>query len=234
MFQDAKLKMLDAEYGVVRCVRTREPGGKKGKALKKWREKKTLDLCSVIPKNAKKVKDAAMSWTSYPGLFAAGGLDIMTTTLLRRFLPTLTRESEQSVLDYCSGNGVIAAATKLIAPKSRVTVLDADACAIDACKKNLPPDVERVLSDGWISLPADASFDIIVSNPPVHLGVAVDFEPTRNLLLGLAKRLNAAGVAYVVTQRYVPMRSLAMDIPHVRLSCDFTDARFVVWTCARS
>lgn len=239
LFKDAKLKMLNAEFGVVRCVRTDVAAGKKSKALKKWREKTPLDLTSVMPTRdggKRLVKDATIpSWTSYPGLFAGGGLDIMTSALLRRFLPTLERKGKPRVLDYCSGNGVIAAATKLVAPKARVTVLDADACAIDACKKNLPDDVERALSDGWTSLAPDATFDIIVSNPPVHLGVAVDFEPTRKLLAALPSRLRTSGSAYIVTQQYVPTRALAAAAaPELVVDVSSADGRFVVWKCARN
>ena len=44
-------------------------------------------------------------WTTYPGLFAGGRIDIMTTALLER-LPTFT---SKSILDFCSGSGTIGA-----------------------------------------------------------------------------------------------------------------------------
>ena len=43
----------------------------------------------------------------YPGLFAAGGLDVMTAALLRA-LPPPPRGA--NVLDFCCGSGAIAAA----------------------------------------------------------------------------------------------------------------------------
>jgi len=67
----------------------------------------------------------------------------------------------------------------------------------------------------------------------VHLGLAVDFAPLRNFLHGLPERLTDDGVAYFVTQRYVPTRALAADVHGLRVERDVLDARFVVWRCLR-
>ena len=96
--------MHDDKYGVVHCVRSSAQPDKKGKELKKWREKKTLDLSDVM------TTEHSVPWVAYPGLFAGGGLDVMTTLLLRSVLPTIERKSKLKVLDYCSGAGQIALA----------------------------------------------------------------------------------------------------------------------------
>jgi 16S RNA G1207 methylase RsmC len=107
--------------------------------------------------------------------------------------------------------------------------------ALEAAKKNLDGDnVQRVLSDGWTSLDASKRFDLILSNPPVHLGLAADFAPLREFLRGLPLRLTDDGVAYFVAQRYVPTRSLTADIDGLRVERDLLDPRFVVWRCARA
>ena len=101
LFERAKLTMHDDEHGVVHCVRTTAQPDKKGKELKKWREKKRLDLREAT--GAESSAHASSSWISYPGLFAGGGLDVMTALLLRRVLPTIEKKSKLRVLDYCSG-----------------------------------------------------------------------------------------------------------------------------------
>lgn len=224
--------MHNDEYGVVHSVRSNTQPDKKGKELKKWREKKTLDLSDVTG------TEHSIPWVAYPGLFAGGGLDVMTTLLLRRILPTIDRKAKLKVLDYCSGAGQIAAAVRVKAKKSRVWLLDADACALDAAKRNLSDDVQLILSDGWRALEkSDRAFDMILSNPPVHLGLAVDFVPIREFLAGLARRLRPDGVAYFVTQRYVPVRALTASIKDhaLKLTCERTDdAKFAVWKCVAS
>ena len=107
--------MHDAEYGVVSCVRSQAQPDKKGKELKKWRDKKMLDLAPAVVGSSAAKKTTSLPWTSYPGLFAGGGLDVMTSLLLRRLLPTLDRKAKLKALDYCSGNGVVAAGIQLAA-----------------------------------------------------------------------------------------------------------------------
>jgi 16S rRNA G1207 methylase RsmC len=151
-------------------------------------------------------------------------------------LPTIERKSKLKVLDYCSGADQIAAAVRAKAKKSRLWLLDADACALEAAKRNLSDDVEFILSDGWRALEkSDRAFDLILSNPPVHLGLAVDFVPIREFLAGLARRLRRPdGIAYFVAQRYVPVRAIAAGttadtLKITRQGTD--DAKFAVWKC---
>lgn len=242
LFENAKLVMHDAEYGVVSCVRSQAQPDKKGKELKKWRDKKTLDLAPAVVGSSAAKKTTSLPWTSYPGLFAGGGLDVMTSLLLRRLLPTLDRKAKLKALDYCSGNGVVAAAIQLAAKKTKLTLLDADSIALDAAKKNLPrgeSSASFILSDAWTRVSPSETYDLIVSNPPVHHGLAVDFHPTRALLQSLPARLDdTSSVAYVVTQRYVPFRAIASSvvspsIDAMSIACEHADARFVVWTCRR-
>ena len=52
---------------------------------------------------------AVGAWTTYPGLFAGGGVDVMTAALLRA-LPAPPPGAR--VLDACCGSGTIAAALR--------------------------------------------------------------------------------------------------------------------------
>ena len=114
---------------------------------------------------------AAMTWTTMPGLFAGGAVDIMTTALLEA-LPT-PRERAR-VLDFCCGSGVIAAAVLAAAPTVRMHIVDADALATRVAATNVPRAKAITLSDCWAGLPPrPRRYDLIVSNPPVHLGLQV-------------------------------------------------------------
>ena len=71
-------------------------------ALAAWRTESRLQLpaCYGAP-------ERGVPWVTYPGLFAGGGLDVMTAALLRA-LPTPPVKG--AILDACCGSGVIAAA----------------------------------------------------------------------------------------------------------------------------
>ena len=178
-----------------------------------------------------------LPWCTYPGLFAGGGLDVMTMALLQ----TLPKPPAGArVLDACCGSGAIAAALRH-APGGgalRVHMLDADAVAMHAAKLNVPgaarhwhgavwPQTSRAFSAG-----KPMRYHWIVSNPPVHRGQPDDFRVVAELIRGSRKRLKRYGVLWLVAQEHVPMgRLLALHgrFASVEASSVPPDGRFVVW-----
>jgi hypothetical protein len=141
------------------------------------------------------VGESSMDWVVYPGLFAGGGLDVMSAALLRAMPASLGSGSGScSVLDFCSGSGTLAAAVRARSPGAKVTLLDADAVALTAARENLGSTITGgavaaapctfVLSDGWAGLTEGETFDLIVSNPPVHLGLQPEFTVLSSLVAG--------------------------------------------------
>ena len=133
----------------------------------------------------------------YPGCFAHGRLDDGTRLLLET-LPQL-KESARA-LDFACGTGVIAAALRARAPDARLTLLDADALALDAAKENVP-GAEFILSGGLGELAETARFDLIASNPPIHIGRQEDFSALTALLERGPKLLRPKGALLFVVQR---------------------------------
>ena len=174
-------------------------------------------------------------WTVYPGLFAGGGLDVMTAAMLRA-MPTSATRHARAVLDFCSGSGVLAAAMRRRAPGARLTLVDADAVALAAARENLAgcdPPCAIVSSDGWSGLAPDETFDVIVSNPPVHLGLQPEFTVLAALVKGCAERLNPGGSCWFVAQRYVPVGAMCAEAGAERARCVAVDDRFAVWRVDR-
>jgi SAM-dependent methyltransferase len=83
---------------------------------------------------------------------------------------------------------------------------------------------------------ADESFDLIVSNPPVHLGLQTDFRVLRTLIAGAAKRLRHGGALWLVAQTYVPVgRLLARQAGRLcGARAAYDDGRFTVWTATKA
>ena len=202
---------------------------KKGKSAKKGRPIVPLEAWGHMRRLCL-VDDHASTqeWLCYPGLFARGGLDVMTRLLIRAVGAPPPRAR---VLDYCSGSGVIAAAMRLRTPSIEVHLLDADAVAIEAAKKNLviPADAAATdgafggssssisssaaeavlhLSDGWSALGRDERFDLIVSNPPVHNGERTDLRVLRELITHAPSHLTEGGSLYIVAQESIPVGAM--------------------------
>ena len=183
-----------------------------------------------------------LRWHTFPGLFAGGGLDVMTRALLSR-LPTPPPGAR--VLDACCGSGTIAAALRH-APGGdalRLHMLDADAVAIHAAKAVNVADAERhFLCASWPHTPSafpstgkPKRYDWIVSNPPVHHGQPDDFRVVEELVRGARKRLKRDGVLWIVAQEQVPIgRVLALHGTFARVHADVVppDGRFVVWSAS--
>lgn len=84
-------------------------------------------------------------------------------------LSAANMETEFSLLDLGTGSGAIALAIASQRPHIDVTAVDASAAALDVAKHNAATlaihNIRFVLSD-WFSVLGDATFDVIVSNPP--------------------------------------------------------------------
>lgn len=180
-----------------------------------------------------------LPWETYPGLFAGGGLDVMTTALLST-LPTPPAGAR--VLDACCGSGTIAAALRH-APDGealRLHLLDADAVATHAAAVNVADAERHFLCASWPHTPSAFSstgkpkrYDWIVSNPPVHRGQPDDFRVVEELIRGARKRLKRDGVLWIVAQEQVPIgRLLALHGTFASVKADICrpDGRFVVWS----
>ena len=180
-------KPLRAVFGSVDAVGAR-------RHCRVWRAAEPMASCrGELDDWAERVEVGALSWWSWPGLFAHGRLDVGTAVLLDH-LPALPEGA--SVLDFGCGAGVIGLALGARGPITW-TGVDVDALAVEASRRNVP-DARLWCSDG---VPAElGSFDLVVSNPPLHTGVKRDDRPLRGFLARLPSLVRRDGAALLVTQ----------------------------------
>jgi len=215
----------------------------------------------------------AKEWTTYPGFFAKGGLDIMTSFLLDSILEEDPEKSSPSssprlkkgicsdktkrVMDFCCGSGVIgyalrnALGNEKTKKKVKLTMLDADAVALEAAKQNFSSlvsgnddgndddenNIEYLLSDGFPQKTTKPSFELILTNPPVHYNAKPDFRVLGNMLTELPnvlKKEKKGGACFCVCQRYVPLESVAQyynnkTTTKIDLKIHAKNDRFCVW-----
>jgi 16S rRNA (guanine1207-N2)-methyltransferase len=179
-------------HGRVLAARRAATAGTVRGALEKWRTVSRTEI-------AGRVRD----WVSYPGCFAAGRLD-EGTALLISVLPPL--QAGTRVLDYGCGTGAIAAAVLAAQPDARVEGLDSDTVALEAARENAP--AARLTLGASLADARGRDYAAILSNPPLHQGIAEDRTLLDRLVSDAPSRLAPGGCVQLVAQRRVALERL--------------------------
>lgn len=132
-------------------------------------------------------------------VFAGTGLDIGTRFLLE-FLPQMP--PARHAVDLGCGTGILAAMYARGNPDSRVTATDQSAAAVDSARataaaNGLAAQVSVLQDDAMASMP-DASADLILLNPPFHVGAAVHAGAGLKLIEAAARVLAPGGELWTV------------------------------------
>jgi 16S rRNA (guanine1207-N2)-methyltransferase len=140
-----------------------------------------------------------------PGVFAGGGLDEGTASLLGclSLLPPPSR-----VVDLGCGAGHLAIAAMVRWPRSTAVMADHDYRAVCCARINLErlglaDRAEVVWWDADEPAPANAC-DLALLNPPFHDGTAVDLSPAKAMFRAIDEALGPDGRALVVANRTLP------------------------------
>jgi 16S rRNA (guanine1207-N2)-methyltransferase len=139
---------------------------------------------------------------SYPGVFAHGRIDAGTALLLDT-LAGMTLEGD--VLDFACGAGVIGACIAARCTHISLTLLDTNALALRSCRETLAANHLNgsvLASDGLSEL--DSSFDIVVTNPPIHAGVKTDSRLSVRLLESVHNHIRPGGMLILVANVHLP------------------------------
>lgn len=136
----------------------------------------------------------------YPGVFSAGHVDFATRFLLEK---TELRNNENKILDLASGNGVIARDLQLRKPDAEIHLLDDFILAIESSKLNTDPRNTSFHYNNSLDNFEKHSFDLIISNPPFHLGHENNIEVTLSLFKQAANALKGSGRFVCVANRHL-------------------------------
>lgn len=144
-------------------------------------------------------REAGFRVVAHGGVFAGTGIDIGTRLLLDH-IPDM-RVAERAI-DLASGNGVVAAALALARPDLKVLATDQSAAAVastraTAVANGISDRVEIVRADGLETVDT-ASAQLIVLNPPFHVGAAVHTGLAERLFADAARALEPGGELWVV------------------------------------
>lgn len=154
---------------------------------------------------------------AFGGAFAGARLDIGTRVLLdavrRLSLPVL----EPRVVDLGCGTGALAAVFALTHPHAIVTATDRSASAVRSARATMQANglegrVDVTLDDAGSELP-EGGFDLILLNPPFHLGASVHEGAGQRLIQAAARLTRPGGEVWTVFNSHLDhRRALTRDV----------------------
>lgn len=140
---------------------------------------------------------------SRPGAFAWDRMDEGTRLLAEHMV---IRPSD-TVLDLGCGNGIIGMVAARLAPQGHVMLVDVDAEAIRSAQRsvaaNALPNCTVIASDAG-SASKHMRFDVVVTNPPFHVGRRAKFDIANQFILDAGDVLKEGGRFYLVANMNLP------------------------------
>lgn len=145
-----------------------------------------------------------------PGVFSWEHVDEATGILA----DLMRIENGESVIDLGCGAGILGVAASRWTPEGRVLMLDADAdavrCATRTAAQAGSTNVEVRASD-VASAAADTRVEVVVSNPPFHLGKGTELAIPRAFIEQAYAHLVPGGRLYLVANRTLPYERLIAE-----------------------
>lgn len=139
--------------------------------------------------------------------FAGTGVDLGTRFLLSLVdhLPSFERG-----IDLACGTGVLATVAALVEPRAKVIASDQSSAAVASCAATVAANgvaerVEVVRDDGLSSQPDDSA-DLILLNPPFHVGAAVHTGVAERLFADAGRVLAPEGELWCVWNSHLRYR----------------------------
>lgn len=151
--------------------------------------------------------DAGLTLCAHGGAFAGPRLDIGT----RYLLGFLDRVPDGDAVDLGCGTGALAVAYALRHPSARVVATDRSAAAVRSARATVEANglAGRVTvehDDAAASLP-EAAADVVLLNPPFHLGATVHAGAGLKLIGAAGRVLRPGGELWCVANSHLDYRS---------------------------
>lgn len=165
--------------------------------------------------------DARLWLCSHGATFGGTKIDVGTRFLLE-FLPEM-RQNAAVAIDLGSGNGTISAALAQARPDLSVIATDQSAAAVASTKatalaNGLADRIQAVRDDALAGFAA-GSADLIVLNPPFHVGATVHAGIAHKLFAAASRVLAPGGELWCVYNRHLDYKgALAKTVGETRVA----------------
>ena len=163
---------------------------------------------ALLDSNNFREVDATVRGRSYrlcsrPGVFSWEHVDEATSILA----DVMEINEGNSILDLGCGSGALGMVASSLAGAGRLTMVDADIEAVRSAARTA--EVNGIV--GWRALASDVAgavlderFDVVVTNPPFHVGKATDLDVPNQFISDAHDVLTPGGRMFLVANRTLP------------------------------
>jgi len=172
-----------------------------------------------------KLRDEPFCFYSLPGIFSHKEIDEGT----KKLLDNIDNFEDKKILDWGCGYGVIGIFLAKFGA-SNVDMVDIDTFALASACKNIDANKVcnvRVSSVNDSDFVKNKTYDLIVSNPPFHIGKDTDCRITISFIQQAKKALNPGGRLVIVANKFIPYEK-HMEKFFKRIRYIFEDSKYKV------
>ncbi|KOX91130.1 Ribosomal RNA small subunit methyltransferase C [Thermus aquaticus] len=151
----------------------------------------------------------AYTFYHLPGVFSAGRVDKASLLLLEALVTAVPSLKGRRVLDLGAGYGALT--LPLARLGAEVTAVEDDLVSVLSLRRSLEEnglEARALHSDVDEALTPEERFDIIVTNPPFHVGGAVILDVAQAFVETAAARLKPGGGFFLVANPFLKYESL--------------------------
>lgn len=153
--------------------------------------------------------ELGLTIAAHGAAFAGTKLDLGTRFLLSEL--SNARPDAVDVIDLGSGTGIVAAAVGLARPTARIRASDVSAAAVASTRATISAngldDRVTVVQDVGLSAQPEDSADLVVLNPPFHVGSTVHTGIATSLFADAARVLRPGGELWTVFNSHLDYRA---------------------------
>jgi 16S rRNA (guanine1207-N2)-methyltransferase len=171
-------------------------------------------------------RDHSFHLRSLPGVFAYDRIDEGTTLLLE----VLAVPAGGRMLDVGCGHGMIGLVAARLGA-GEVDMVDANILAVAAAGENIArnciANARAVPSDG-VPESAERHYDVVATNPPFHIGKAVDYDTARTFIERARMALKPGGRLILVANQFIRYEPLLRSV-FGQVECLAATRSYRVW-----